>query len=112
MEQKRKMHRTEPQASNMRFCVGSSSQEPNFYPGQQIGQPRMQAMGQEFQTPQRQIQCPNFQTSRSAPPPPQRNSNTQNSSVVGPCYSCGQTRHYANWCPRKQANQTLAPGTN
>jgi hypothetical protein len=112
MEQKRKMQRTEPQASNMRFCVGSSSQGPNFYPGQQIGQPRMQAMGQEFQTPQQQIQCPNFQTSRSAPSPPQRNSNTQNSSVVGPCYSCGQTGHYANWCPRKQANQTLAPGTN
>jgi hypothetical protein len=36
----------------------------------------------------------------------------QNTSVVGPCYSCGQTGHYANRCPRKQANQTLAPGTN
>jgi hypothetical protein len=31
---------------------------------------------------------------------------------VGPCYSCGQTRHYTNRCPRKQANQTLALGTN
>jgi hypothetical protein len=31
---------------------------------------------------------------------------------VGLCYSRGQTRHYANRCPRKQANQTLAPGTN
>jgi hypothetical protein len=36
----------------------------------------------------------------------------QNTSVVGPCYNCGQTGHYANMCPRKQANQTLAPGTN
>jgi hypothetical protein len=36
----------------------------------------------------------------------------QNTSVVGLCYSCGQTGHYANRCPRKQANQTLAPGTN
>jgi hypothetical protein len=36
----------------------------------------------------------------------------QNTSVVGPCYSCGQTGHYANRCPRKQANQTLAPCTN
>jgi hypothetical protein len=36
----------------------------------------------------------------------------QNTSVVGPCYSYDQTRHYANRCRRKQANQTLAPGTN
>jgi hypothetical protein len=36
----------------------------------------------------------------------------QNTSVVGPCYSCGQTGHYANRCPRKQASQTLAPGSN
>jgi hypothetical protein len=72
----------------------------------------MQAMGQGFQTPQRQIQCTSFQSPRSAPPRPQRNSNAQNSGAVGLCYSCGQTRHYANRCPRKQANQTLAPGTN
>jgi hypothetical protein len=31
---------------------------------------------------------------------------------VGPCYSYDQTGHYANRCPRKQANQTLDPGTN
>jgi hypothetical protein len=31
---------------------------------------------------------------------------------VGSCYSCGQNGHYANRCPRKQANQTPAPGTN
>jgi hypothetical protein len=36
----------------------------------------------------------------------------QNTSVVGPCYSSGQTGHYANRCPRKQVNQTLASGTN
>jgi hypothetical protein len=31
---------------------------------------------------------------------------------VGPCYSCGQIRHYANRCPRKQAKHTPAPDTN
>jgi hypothetical protein len=31
---------------------------------------------------------------------------------VGPCYRCGQTGHYANRCPRKQANQTPAPCIN
>jgi hypothetical protein len=72
----------------------------------------MQVVVHGFQTPQRQIQRPNFQFPRSAPPPPQRNNNAQNSSVVGPCYSCGQTGYYANRCPRKQANQTPAPGTN
>jgi hypothetical protein len=51
MEQKRKMQHTGPQGSNMRICVGSSSQGPNFRLGQQIGQPRMQAMIQGFQTP-------------------------------------------------------------
>jgi hypothetical protein len=31
---------------------------------------------------------------------------------VRPCYSCGQSGHYANRCLRKQANQTPALGTN
>jgi hypothetical protein len=31
---------------------------------------------------------------------------------VGPCYICTQSGHYANRCPRKQTNQTPAPGTN
>jgi hypothetical protein len=60
MEMKRKMQRTRPQGSNTRIHVGSSSQGPNFHPGQQIGQPRMQDMGQGFQSPQQQIQRPNF----------------------------------------------------
>jgi hypothetical protein len=102
MEHKRKMQRTGSQGRNTMSRVGSSSQGPNFHPGQQSGQPRMQAAGQ----------CSNFQSPRSAPPPPQRNSNAQNSGVVGLCYSCGQTGHYANRCPRKQANQTPAPSTN
>jgi hypothetical protein len=72
----------------------------------------MQVATQGFQTLRRQINHPNFQSPRSTPPPPQRNNNAHNSGVVGPCYSCGQTGHYANRCPRKQANQTLAPGIN
>jgi hypothetical protein len=106
------MQRTGPQGGNTRFCVGSSSQGHVFRSGQQSGQPRVQATIQRFQTPQRQIQHPNFQSPRSAPPPPQRNNSAQNSGVMRPCYSCGQSGHYANRCPRKQANQTPALGTN
>jgi hypothetical protein len=52
MERKRKMQHTGSQESNTRFCVGSSSQGPVFRPGQQSRQPRVQATGQGFQTPQ------------------------------------------------------------
>jgi hypothetical protein len=83
-----------------------------FRPGQQSGQPRVQDASQRFQIPQRQIQCPNFQSPHSVLLPPRRNNNAQNTGVVGPCYSCGQSGHYANRCPRKPANQTPAPGTN
>jgi hypothetical protein len=31
---------------------------------------------------------------------------------VGLCYSCGQSGHYDNRCPRKPVNQTPAPDTN
>jgi PHD/YefM family antitoxin component YafN of YafNO toxin-antitoxin module len=49
MERKRKMQRTRSQGSNTRFRVGSSSQRPVFRPGQQSGQPRVQAASQGFQ---------------------------------------------------------------
>jgi hypothetical protein len=106
------MQRTGSQESNTRFHVGSSSRGPVFRPVQQSAQPRVQAAGQGFQTPQRQIQRPNFQSPRSAPPPLQRSNNAQNTGVVGPCFSCGQSEHYANRCPRKSTIQMPARGTN
>jgi hypothetical protein len=48
MERKRKMQCTSSQGSNTRFCVGSSSQGPNFCLSQQNGQLRMQTVGQGF----------------------------------------------------------------
>jgi hypothetical protein len=82
-----------------------------FRPVQQSEQPRVQATAQGFQTPQRHIQRPNFQSPRSAPLPPQRINNVQNTDVVGPCFSYDQSGHYANRCPRKSTNQTPAPCT-
>jgi hypothetical protein len=52
MEQKRKMQCTRAHGNHKRFHDGSSSQGPIFRPRQQIGQPKMQAGGQGFQTPQ------------------------------------------------------------
>jgi hypothetical protein len=72
----------------------------------------MQAMGQDFQTPQRQIQCPNFQTSRSAPSPPQRNNVGQSTIARGPCFNYGQNGHFANRCPQKQPNLSAVQGVN
>jgi hypothetical protein len=72
----------------------------------------MQVVAQGFETPQRQIQHPNFQSPCSALPPTQKNNNAENAGVGGPCYSCGQNGHYANRCLRKQANQTPAASTN
>jgi hypothetical protein len=72
----------------------------------------MQTMGQGFQTPQRQIQCPNFQTSRFVPSPPQRNNIGQSTVARGPCFNCGQNGHFANRCPQKQPNPSAVQGVN
>jgi hypothetical protein len=96
----------------MRVHVGSSSWGPNLCPGQQIGQHRMQTMGQGFQTPQRQIQCPNFQTSRSAPSPPQRKNIGLSTVARGPYFNCGQNGHFANSYPQKQPNPSAVQGVN
>jgi hypothetical protein len=112
MEQKRKMQCTGPQGSNTRVHVGSSSQGPNLCPGQQIGQHRMQTMDQGFQALQRQIQRPNFQTSRSTPSPPQRNNVGQSTVAWGPYFNCGQNGHFANRCPQKQPNPCVVQSVN
>jgi hypothetical protein len=72
----------------------------------------MQTIGQGFQTPQRQIQHPNFQTSRSTPSPPQRNNVGQRTIARGPYFNCGQNGHFANRCPQKQPNQSAVQGVN
>jgi hypothetical protein len=57
MERQRKMQRTGAHGSHKRFHDGSSSQGPVFHPGQQQ---KMHVAAQGFQTPQHQIQHPNF----------------------------------------------------
>jgi hypothetical protein len=57
MEHKKKMKRTGAPENNQKFCDGSSSQGHVFRSGQQQ---RMQVAAQGFQTPQHQIQRPNF----------------------------------------------------
>jgi PHD/YefM family antitoxin component YafN of YafNO toxin-antitoxin module len=112
MERKRKMQRTRTQGSNSRVHIGSSLQGPNFCPGQQIGQSRMQAMGQGFQTPQHQIQHTRFQSPHSAPSPSQRNNVVQSTIARGTYFNCGQNGHFANRCPQKQPNSSAVQGVN
>jgi hypothetical protein len=72
----------------------------------------MQTMGQRFQTPQRQIQHPNFQTSRSVASQPQRNNVGQSTVARGPCFNYGQNGHFANRCPQKQPNLSAVQSVN
>jgi hypothetical protein len=67
MKHKRKMQCTGAQGSNKKFRDGFSSQRHVFHSSQQQ---RMQVATQGFQTPQCQIQRPNFQSPRSSSPPP------------------------------------------
>jgi hypothetical protein len=60
MECKRKLVRQHQSGSSFRPYVATSSAGPVFHPAQPLFQPRPQAAGQEFSTPQHQvIQCPN-----------------------------------------------------
>jgi hypothetical protein len=60
MERKRKLVRQHQPSSSSKPRVATSSAGPVFCPAQLQFQPRPQAAGQGFSTPQRQvIQCPN-----------------------------------------------------
>jgi hypothetical protein len=89
-----------------------------FRPAQPQFQPRPQAAGQEFSTPQRQvIQRPNnLQTPAAGNQSVQRTQAIQDPQQADRrCYNCGEQGHYANRYPnsRTRANQpttaTLAP---
>jgi hypothetical protein len=67
---------------------------------------------QGFHTPQRQIQCTNFQSPCSAPSPPQRNNIGQNTIARGPSFNYEQNGHFTNRCPQKQLNQSAVQGVN
>jgi hypothetical protein len=72
----------------------------------------MQTAGQEFQTPQWQIQGNNFQSPLSTPSPSQRNNVGQSTVARGPYFNCGKIGHFANRCPQKQSNLSAVQGVN
>jgi hypothetical protein len=53
------------------------------------------------------------QTQQTQSAPPQTSTPagpvTPNTSINRSCFKCGQTRHYANYCPNRAAYTTLAP---
>jgi hypothetical protein len=71
LSRKRKLVRQHQLGSSFAPCVVASSAGPVFCPAQLQFQPRLQAAGQGFSAPQRQvIQCPNnLQTATATPAP-------------------------------------------
>jgi hypothetical protein len=55
MDHKRKLVRQHQSSSSSKPRVATSSAGPVFHPAQPQFQPRLQAAGQEFSTPQRQV---------------------------------------------------------
>jgi hypothetical protein len=110
MERKCKLVRQHQPSSSLRPCVAMSLAGPVFRPAQPQFQPRLQAAGQRFSTPQRQvIQHPNnIQTPAAGNQSVQRTQVTQDPQQTDRrCYNCGEQGHYANRCPnpRTHVNQ-------
>jgi hypothetical protein len=102
MERKRKMVHQYQSSSSSRPCVATSSARPVFHPAQPQFQPRPQAAGQGFSTPQCQVvQHPNnLQTPAARNQSVQRTQETQDPQQADRrCYNCGEKGHYANRCP-------------
>jgi hypothetical protein len=106
---RRLVHQHQP-GSSSRPSVATSSVGPMFHPAQPQFQPRPQAAGQEFSTPQRQgIQrSNNLQTPTVGNQSPQRTQVTEDPQQADRrCYNYGEKGHYTNRFPnsRTRANQ-------
>jgi hypothetical protein len=113
MEHKHKLVHQHQLGSSSRPRVATSSAGPMFRPAQSQSQlqPKPQATGQGFSTPQRQVtQCPNsLQTPAARNQSIQRTQATQDPLQANRrYYNCGDKGHYANQCPNPctRANQT------
>jgi hypothetical protein len=110
MEHKRKLVRQHQSGSSFRPRVATSSTRPIVHHTQPQFQPRPQAAGQGFSTPQHQlIQCPNnLQTHAAGNQSVQRTQAAQDPLQADHrCYNCDEKGHYTNRCPnpRTRANQ-------
>jgi hypothetical protein len=110
MERKRKLVHQHQPGSSSRPHVATSFAGPVFHPAQPQFQPRPQAAGQGFSTPQRQVtQHPNnLQTPATRNQSVQRTQATEDPQQADRrCYNCGEKGHYANRCPNSctRANQ-------
>jgi hypothetical protein len=101
MKRKHKLVRHHQPSSSSKPRVATSSAGPVFHPAQPQFQPRSQAAGQGFSTPQRQVnQGPNnLQTPAAINQSVQRTQATQDPQQADRRrYNCGEQGHYANRC--------------
>jgi hypothetical protein len=111
MERKRKMVHQHQSGRSSRPRVATSSTGPMFHPSQLQFQPRPQAAGQGFSTPQHQvIPCPNnLQTPAAGNQSVQRTQAAQDPLQADRrCHNCGDKGYYTKRCPNPctRANQT------